>query len=62
VANEKMVELIRVEQLKRGLIARDYRCDNCGYEFDEPDESVLRSGLPMCPECNNLNIKYVGGE
>ena len=62
VANEKMVELIRAEQLKRGLIALDYKCNNCGHTFDEPEESELLSNVQLCPKCMNTNIEYIGGE
>ena len=59
VANEKMVELIRQEQKKRGVIPFNYKCNNCSYEFDEPEISTIQLGREMCPKCNSINIERV---
>jgi len=62
VANEKMVQLIREEQKKRGVISRNYKCNNCGHDFDEPDMSVIISGQEVCPKCRHTNIEKIGEE
>ena len=56
VANEKMVQLIREEQKKQGVIPRDYKCNNCGHTFDKPSVSVT-TDKNMCPKCNSVNIE-----
>lgn len=60
VANEKMVELIRAEQKKRGLISYRYTCKDCGYGFDEPKEGVIAGDV--CPKCESANIVENGNE
>lgn len=56
VANEKMVWLIREEQKKRGLVLKNYKCNNCGHDFDEPTEA-LTVQLPICPKCQSTDIE-----
>jgi predicted Zn-ribbon and HTH transcriptional regulator len=66
VANEKMVQLIRQEQKKRGLIPKNYKCNDCGHTFDEPMISniITKMGAPslVCPKCQSLEIEKLGGE
>jgi len=57
-ANEKMVQLIRQEQKKRGLIPMNYECKNCGHKFDEPKTSVVSSAI-LCPKCDNTSIEEI---
>ena len=61
VANEKMVQLIREEQKKKGLIPRDYECNNCGHTFDEPNISLVSPGHEICPKCKAVEIEKVEG-
>ena len=66
VANEKMVQLIRDEQKKRGIIPMNYKCNNCGHTFDEPMISNIIMGVQspteVCPKCQSLDIEKIGGE
>lgn len=55
VANLKMVELIKAEQKKRGIIPYDYTCNSCGHGFDEPDISNI-GNCEICPKCSNTDI------
>jgi len=61
VANEKMVQLIREEQKKRGLIPRNFKCNNCEHTFDVPEKSVT-TGRGMCPKCNSVEIEKIAEE
>lgn len=58
IANEKMVQLIREEQKKQGLVPRNYKCNNCGHAFDEPEISSI-TGQDICPKCCNLEIERI---
>jgi len=59
VANEKMVQLIREEQKKRGLIPRNYKCNDCGHTFDKPDISIIEPCPAICPKCKSVNIEKI---
>ncbi len=61
VANEKMVQLIREEQKRRGLVPRDWKCNNCGHTFDIPGLSII-TGRNMCPKCNSIEIEKIAEE
>ena len=62
VANEKMVQLIREEQKKRGLIPRNYKCTNCGHTFDVPETSDIVPGKKICPKCCVVDIEKIAEE
>jgi len=62
VANEKMVQLIRKEQKKRGLIPKDWKCNNCGHTFDEPGISGFVPNIKICPKCKNTRIEKIAEE
>lgn len=55
VANLKMVELIKQEQKKRGIIPHNYTCNSCGHGFDEANISNI-ADCEICPECSNTDI------
>jgi len=38
----------------------DYRCDNCGHEFEQ-FQSITASALRKCPECKKLKLKRLIG-
>ena len=56
VATLKMVELILVEQKKRGIMPWKYKCHDCEHGFDTPKESTVQ-GLDgacfLCPKCGS---------
>ena len=54
LANEKMVELIRQEQKKKGLIPYRYTCEDCGHGFDIPKPGRVVDSV--CPKCESANI------
>jgi len=58
VANEKMVQLIREEQKRQGLVPRNFKCNSCEHTFDVPEKSVT-TGRGMCPECNSVEIERI---
>lgn len=62
VANEKMVQLIREEQKKRGLVSRDWKCYDCEHTFDVPLDSTVLPGRKMCPKCKSINIEKIAEE
>ena len=66
VVNEKMVQLIREEQKKRGLIPRNFKCNNCGHTFDVSDVSIvttrIRTPIEVCPKCRSTNIEKIEEE
>lgn len=55
-----MVQLIREEQKKQGLISKNYKCNNCGHTFDEPYISNIADGAEICPNCQSLEIEKIG--
>lgn len=61
VANEKMVQLILAEQVKRGIRKLKYICNNCNKQFDEAAQSeiVTQPGVAnlICPYCDSVNIE-----
>ncbi|MBI1372571.1 MAG: zinc ribbon domain-containing protein [Phycisphaera sp.] len=38
----------------------DYRCDNCGHEFEQ-FQSITANALRKCPECGKLKLKRLIG-
>lgn len=56
VANLKMVELIKAEKKKQGIIPYDYTCNGCGHGFDEAKKSSV-ADYNMCPKCDSTDIK-----
>ena len=57
VANLKMVELIKAEQKKHGVIPYDYACNSCGHGFDKPGVSTIVDQY-KCPKCDSLDLKH----
>jgi predicted Zn-ribbon and HTH transcriptional regulator len=62
LVNEKMVQLIREEQKRQGLVPRNYRCQNCGHTFDEPNISSFAPDMKICPKCSNTEIEKIAEE
>jgi len=62
LVNEKMVQLIREEQKRRGLVPRNYRCQNCGHTFDEPGTSTFVPNREICPKCKVVDIEKIAEE
>jgi len=60
VANEKMVQLIREEQKRQGVVPRDWKCNNCGHSFDEPEISTFAPDMEICPKCQSTEIEKIG--
>lgn len=38
----------------------DYRCDNCGHEFEE-FQSITAKAMRKCPKCRKLKLKRLIG-
>jgi DNA-directed RNA polymerase subunit RPC12/RpoP len=55
VANEKMVELIYQEKIKKGLIKLPYHCNGCGKDFIELKVSSTggMTQYNICPFCSS---------
>jgi predicted Zn-ribbon and HTH transcriptional regulator len=56
-----MVQLIREEQKRKGIISRDWKCNNCGHSFDEPQQSTIMFGgsEKICPKCQSIEIEKI---
>jgi len=59
VVNEKMVQLIREEQKKRGLVPKNFKCNDCGHTFDESVDSNILLGRKACPKCRSINFEKI---
>lgn len=55
VANEKMVELILQEKIKKGLIKLPYHCNGCGKDFKELKTGVINDSS-ICPFCDSTDF------
>ena len=57
VANLAMVELIREEQIQRGVAVKKYICNSCNIPFDEPQKSlIVGPEVLLCPGCGGTNF------
>jgi len=51
-----MGQLIRDEQMKKGLIPYPFTCGKCGNGFKNPKESTVAPGMLMCPRCQSTDL------
>lgn len=55
-AKALMAQLIRREQMEKGLIPFPYTCNACGKGFVKPKDSTIAPGTVMCPHCDSTDI------